>query len=186
MTIPQDIIADCDIDRVHGNANFGGISPRRVVDEGVLKAAFQYHHGSTARSILLEHGLMSETGGRRSYRDMRLTAKGRDYMRALFPKEAIKATFDLLGCNNDPLGRAVLSVTLCQSLQGKEKQMLSDAGLIYALRPGQKTMVLNKRGIDLARLKTGNYLMKDILKEVLGPDVVRIKEYDEPDPGPQF
>jgi len=47
MTIvnPEDIISDSEVDRVHSHANFGDISNRDILDQGVLKAAFGWHHG---------------------------------------------------------------------------------------------------------------------------------------------
>lgn len=76
----QRLIPDEEIDRVHANANFGGMSKRSVVDDGVLKYAFGYSTGSTQRAILLEHGLIRV---RDPMKDGELTAKGRHYMRAL-------------------------------------------------------------------------------------------------------
>lgn len=70
------IISDDEITAVHGEANFGTLSPRYVVNEGVLKAAFGYHHGSTALWILREHGLVKRHNGR-------LTKKGFRYAQAL-------------------------------------------------------------------------------------------------------
>lgn len=80
--LPQDIVTDAEIDRVHANANFGSMSRRWVVDEGVLKFAFGYHCGYTQQQILIEHDLirfrgMNERG--------ELTAKGKQYLRALGP-----------------------------------------------------------------------------------------------------
>lgn len=69
------IISDDEIKEVHGYANFGKHSPRYVVNEGVLKSAFGYHHGYTALSILREHGLVKSDGC--------LTKKGFRYLRAL-------------------------------------------------------------------------------------------------------
>ena len=78
---PEDLISDAEIERVHGNANFGSMSKRRVVDEGVLKYAFGYTSGSTQLAILREHKLLRapQPG---SYAST-LTKKGFRYLRAL-------------------------------------------------------------------------------------------------------
>ena len=74
---PSDIISDEEIERVHGGANFGPqTTPREVVNNGVLKCAFGYHQGNTARHILYHHGLIKERYGE----GYTLTAKGRDYL----------------------------------------------------------------------------------------------------------
>jgi hypothetical protein len=77
----RDIISDCEIDRIHLNANFGSMSKRRVVDEGVLKYAVGYTGGSTQLSILQEHGLVH----RPRIRSCRttLTGKGQKYLQAM-------------------------------------------------------------------------------------------------------
>lgn len=71
----QEIISDAEIDEVHGYANFGSMDNRTVVNEGVLKSAFGYWHGSTARAILREHRLIRKNDT--------LTAKGFRYLQAL-------------------------------------------------------------------------------------------------------
>lgn len=66
-------ISDAEIDRVHGNANFGdSLSKRDIVNQALLKAACGYHQGYTARRILLDHKLVNE--------EYILTAKGREYL----------------------------------------------------------------------------------------------------------
>ncbi|HEY8947994.1 MAG TPA: hypothetical protein VIM56_03820 [Rhizomicrobium sp.] len=83
----RQIVSDEDIERVHGNANFGSLSKRGVVDEGVLTAAFGFHCGSTMRAILQEHRLTkaaSATERGRFGDRMRLTQRGFEYLRALF------------------------------------------------------------------------------------------------------
>lgn len=71
----QKLISDAEIIDVHGNADFGPIPPRKVVNEGVLKAAFGYSGGHTQFLILREHQLIR--------RDWSLTVKGLKYLRAL-------------------------------------------------------------------------------------------------------
>jgi hypothetical protein len=80
MQTPEEIITDAEIERVHANANFGHMSKRRVVDEGVLKYAFGWSTGSTMRAILLEHGLIR---ARRPTETGSLTPKGKKYLRAM-------------------------------------------------------------------------------------------------------
>jgi len=77
---PQEIIPDNEIKDVHAHAKFGGISKREVVNRGVLKCAFGYHQGHTARHILHDHGLIKEM-----YDDgYQLTTKGREYLLAVW------------------------------------------------------------------------------------------------------
>lgn len=73
---PEDIITDEEIERVHGNANFGGMDKRTVVNQGVLKCASGYYQGSTSNAIIRDHGLVSK--------DYELTPKGRAYLWAVF------------------------------------------------------------------------------------------------------
>jgi hypothetical protein len=81
------IIPDEEIVRVHGNANFGSLSKRKVVNEGVLKYAFGYEGGYTQLCILLEHGLIKKPKPM-SYKST-LTEKGKRYLRAAFPYEKV-------------------------------------------------------------------------------------------------
>lgn len=79
---PQEIISDEEIVSVHGNANFGSdMTPREVVNEGVLKYAFGYHSGHTQLCILMAHGLITKP--RPGSYDASLTKKGKRYARAL-------------------------------------------------------------------------------------------------------
>lgn len=78
---PQDIISDDEIARVHGRANFGSMSPREVVNDGLRKTAIGYHCGHTQFSILREHGLITKPRG--FSHDANLTKKGKKYARAL-------------------------------------------------------------------------------------------------------
>lgn len=80
---PTEIVSDADIERIHGNANFGiGISKRAVVNAGVLTYAFGYTTGYTLLCILLEHGLVKKPKPG-SYRTT-LTVKGGEYLRAVY------------------------------------------------------------------------------------------------------
>lgn len=77
-----EVVSDEEIARVHGRANFGPtMTPRDVVNEGVLKYAIGYHSGHTQLCILLEHGLITKP--RPGRYDASLTKKGKRYARAL-------------------------------------------------------------------------------------------------------
>lgn len=71
-----EIISDEEIERVHGNANFGSMGKREVVNQGVLKCASGYYQGHTSTQIITEHGLIDDKYG--------LTPKGRMYLWAAF------------------------------------------------------------------------------------------------------
>jgi hypothetical protein len=95
MPCCEDIITDADVLWVHANANFGSTPPRRVVDEGVLKAALGYHSGSTATAILYEHGLTRKP---RRYGDRpELTQKGRSYLLAMLSTTTIDGLLKTMG-----------------------------------------------------------------------------------------
>lgn len=79
MRNPELIISDEEIERIHGNANFGSMDKRTVVNQGVLKCAAGYHQGYTSNEIIKAHGLV--TAG------YRLTKKGREYLWAVFANE---------------------------------------------------------------------------------------------------
>jgi hypothetical protein len=73
----KEIISDEEIDRVHGNANFGeAMTKREVVNQGVLKCASGYYQGHTSTQIITQHGLVDQ--------HYNLTAKGRTYLWAAF------------------------------------------------------------------------------------------------------
>lgn len=78
---PEEIISDEEITHVHGYANFGSMTPREVVNDGVRKYAIGYTGGSTQVSILREHGLITKpvNAGYRA----NLTEKGKRYARAI-------------------------------------------------------------------------------------------------------
>lgn len=77
----SEIINDAELIRVHGNANFGTMTPREVVNDGVRKVAVGYHTGHTQFCILRDHGLITKPRGL-SY-DAALTKKGKKYARGL-------------------------------------------------------------------------------------------------------
>ncbi|MDP2047540.1 MAG: hypothetical protein Q8K33_01420 [Cypionkella sp.] len=81
MIAPHEIISDEEIIRVHGHANFGDMSPREVVNDGVRKYAIGYTGGHTQLCILIEHGLITKPKpGKYS---SNLTQKGKRYARAV-------------------------------------------------------------------------------------------------------
>lgn len=82
MTIAHDIISDEEIARVHANANFGSMTPREVVNDGVRQYAVGYQGGSTQVAILLEHGLISKP--KNCGYKANLTEKGKRYARAIY------------------------------------------------------------------------------------------------------
>lgn len=75
----QEIISDEEIERVHANADFGGMGKRQVVNQGVLKCASGYYQGHTSTQIIKEHGLINDK--------YKLTTKGRTYLWASFKDE---------------------------------------------------------------------------------------------------
>ena len=77
---PRDIISDAAVKRVHANANFGAMTKRQVLADGVVKAAFGYSGGHTQLCILEEHGLVRKHRPRSYYPS--LTKKGQRYLRA--------------------------------------------------------------------------------------------------------
>lgn len=83
MARPEDIISDADVLRVHAHANFGTMTPREVLADGVWKYSMGYSGGSTQLAILREHGLVTKPRGI-SYR-ADLTEKGKRYLRSLNP-----------------------------------------------------------------------------------------------------
>ena len=90
---PKDIISDEEIAAHHSDTFGPAMTPRRVVDEGVLKVALGYHQGSTMRSILVAHELVE------AYDDAlttRLTGKGYEYLRAMFTPRGFYAVLDFL------------------------------------------------------------------------------------------
>jgi len=70
----EEIITDQAIEIVWGNANFGDTPKRDVIGNAVLKCASGYSTGNTAKSIVVELGLV--TG------DWKLTKLGKEYLYA--------------------------------------------------------------------------------------------------------
>ncbi len=83
MTGPEEIISDERVAFVHANANFGTMTPREVLADGVWKYSMGYSGGSTQLAILREHGLVTNRKGISYHAD--LTAKGKKYLRSLNP-----------------------------------------------------------------------------------------------------
>ncbi|WNL50783.1 hypothetical protein RPALISO_196 [Ruegeria phage RpAliso] len=77
---PETLVPADEVIRVHGTANFGSMTPREVIDEGVMKYAFGQHTGHTMKMILTDHGLIRHA---RPYQRGHLTPKGKRYLRAL-------------------------------------------------------------------------------------------------------
>lgn len=73
---PDEIITDAQLERVHRNADFGDMTMREVVNQGVLKAALGYYQGSTSKRICEEHGLIDK--------NYKLTKKGKEYLCVVF------------------------------------------------------------------------------------------------------
>ncbi len=74
-----DIIGTKALIEVHANANFGSMTPRQVVNDGVLKYSMGYTGGSTQMRILREHGLITKPDGYQAS----LTKKGKRYLRTI-------------------------------------------------------------------------------------------------------
>lgn len=80
--IPEEIISNEEIEKVHAYANFGsGITKREVVNQGVLKCASGYYQGHTSKQICVEHGLIKGMYREEHYT---LTEKGKAYLWAAF------------------------------------------------------------------------------------------------------
>ena len=78
----EEIISDEEIIRVHAYANFGVLTPREVVNDGVRKYAVGYTGGATQLAILWEHGLIKRPMGTSYKAD--LTEKGKKYARSIY------------------------------------------------------------------------------------------------------
>jgi hypothetical protein len=84
---PQDIISDADVTRVHGHANFGSMTPRDVLADGVWKYSMGYTGGWTQLTILMEHHLITKPKPGSYKAD--LTVKGKAYLRSLNTKNPV-------------------------------------------------------------------------------------------------
>lgn len=71
-----ELVTESDLLEAFGNANFGGMEPRTVVRQGVLKCASGYYQGHTSMTICKDLGLISH--------EYEVTAKGRQYLWAAF------------------------------------------------------------------------------------------------------
>ncbi len=90
---PQEIISEEEIIRVHGHANFGSMTPREVVNDGVRKHAVGFSSGHTQLCIMLEHRLITKPKPG-SYRAS-LTQKGKRYARSIWKTHfALAAALD--------------------------------------------------------------------------------------------
>jgi len=76
MTI-EEIITDKQLDHAWGSANFGTESKRDIIRFTLLKNACGYGSGSTARAIVKELGLITET-------KEELSRRGREYLYEAF------------------------------------------------------------------------------------------------------
>lgn len=74
-----DIIGERALIEVHAYANFDDLTPRQVVNDGVLRYSMGYTCGSTQLKILREHGLITKPVGYRA----NLTEKGKLYLRTM-------------------------------------------------------------------------------------------------------
>lgn len=88
------VIPGVEIARVHGHANFGDMTPRRVVLDGLLKYAVGYGTGHTQFQILCEHGLLR--GVKPGSYKAELSQKGRRYLRAALAGATFKAVGDVI------------------------------------------------------------------------------------------
>lgn len=83
METPEDIIPEEDVIRVHAYANFGSMTPRDVLADGVWQYAIGFQGGATQVQILREHGLITGKNGKGKTSKASLTEKGKRYARAL-------------------------------------------------------------------------------------------------------
>ena len=92
----SEIVTDTEIERVHGNANFGHeLTKRQVVNQGILTYAFGYSSGHTQMTILREHKLITKPRGYRA----KLTNKGIEYLHSLFYGVPLKEIMKLSANN---------------------------------------------------------------------------------------
>ena len=97
MNKPEDIISDEAVTRVHGRANFGSMTPREVLADGVLKYAMGYSGGHTQLCILMEHKLIKKPKPGKYYTT--LTKLGQKYLRAAHPIATLRATPEALAAS---------------------------------------------------------------------------------------
>lgn len=65
-------VTDVELDKAFANANFGSISKREVIKQGLLKCAGRFYQGQTSKQILQELGLVGK--------GYTLTKKGARYL----------------------------------------------------------------------------------------------------------
>lgn len=83
LSFSVQILSNAEIERVHANANYGDMSKREVVNNGVWHVLMDYHIGATTRQIIIELGLA--VADENPHLPVRLTDKGRKYAVALYP-----------------------------------------------------------------------------------------------------
>jgi hypothetical protein len=76
----EELVTDEELRIAYANANFGPMSPREVIKQGLLKCAGCWHQGHTSQQILIELGLISK--------NYKLTKKGGRYLYRAFPEGA--------------------------------------------------------------------------------------------------
>ena len=112
-----EIISDAEIIRVHAYANFGSMTPREVVNDGVRKTAVGYHCGHTQVCILREHGLITKSRGM-SF-DVNLTKKGKRYARVLCHDALFRASPPSRALSQDERGACDRLTNLAQVLRAE-------------------------------------------------------------------
>lgn len=75
----EEIVSDAEIEKAFLNTNFGGMQPRVVVSQAVLKCASGFYQGHTSKTICEELNLISSA--------YEITGKGRAYLWAAFHTE---------------------------------------------------------------------------------------------------
>jgi hypothetical protein len=120
----REIISDEAVTSIHGNANFGSMTPRDVLADGVLKYAMGYSGGHTQLCILMEHKLIRKPKpGRYS---STLTKLGQKYLRAAWPIAELRATAAL---SDHPTVKALVAEAEARVLEG----LLTDSTVQFAM-----------------------------------------------------
>jgi hypothetical protein len=78
----NELITDEQVLLVHGSADFGNMTPREAIDDGVFKVSMGFGTGHTQYTILREHRLVTKPN-KKSYL-YSLTQKGKRYLRAMY------------------------------------------------------------------------------------------------------
>jgi hypothetical protein len=126
----RELISDADLTRVHGFANFGAMTPRDVIRDGVVKYAMGYTGGHTQLSILIEHALIHKPKPG-SYQST-LTKKGRAYLRAIMP------TWGVLTALRAALDRAEADKAAADARRQNAEAAYND-GWSFAFRQWERT-----------------------------------------------